>query len=125
MSFTVTRNFVGVLVTLTLANTNYNLLDLVNAVLAAESGTATASVAPGAARNVQIQSYNGIDGGGTPNTADILIGDGKLSTTRMGAILSPGGFLSDRSPINNVTLGEYYARSATAAQKLIIMVSAG
>lgn len=124
MAFTVTRNFVGVLITLTTADTNYNLLELVNAILAAESGTASASVAPGAARNVQIQSYPGIDSVGA-NTSDVLIGDGKLSATRMGAILSPGGFLSDRSPINNVTLGEYYARSAGSAQKLLVMVSAG
>lgn len=124
MAFSTTRNFVGVTVTLPLANTNYNLKTLVDAILAAETGRDNAVVVPGAARNVQIQSYPGIDGSGT-NTNDILIGDGELSTTRVGAILSPGGFLSDRSPINNVTLGEYYAQSAAANQKLNIMVSAG
>lgn len=118
------RNYVGVTVTLTLANTNYNLLELINAILAAETGTDANVQSPGSARNVQIQSYPGIDGVGT-NTADILLGDAKLSTTRMGSVINPGGFLSDRSPINNVDLGEIYARSATAGQKLNITVSAG
>lgn len=124
MAFSTTRNFTGVTVTLTNANQNYNLKTLVDAILAAETGRDNAVVCPGAARNVQIQSYPGIDSVGA-NTADILIGDGELSTTRIGTILSPGGFLSDRSPINNVTLGELYARSATAGQKLNVMVSAG
>lgn len=118
------RNYVAVTVTLTNANQNYNLLTLVNAILAAESGTDTNIQCPGAARNVQIQSNPGIDSVGA-NTADILVGDAKLSTTRIGTILSPGGFLSDRSPINNVDFGEIYARSATSGQKLNITISAG
>jgi len=124
MAFFNRRNFVGVIVTLPAANTNYNILALTNEILAAETGTADKMECPGAARNVQIQSYPGIDGIGA-NTNDILIGDGKLSTTRAGAILSPGGFLSDRSPLDNVTFGEYYARSAGTNQKLLIMISAG
>lgn len=124
MAFTTTRNFVGVLVTLTSANTKYNIKTLVDAVLAAETGRDNAVVCPGAARSVQIQSYPGIDGVGA-NTSDILIGDGELSTTRMGAILNPGGFLNDSSPINNVTLGEIYAQSAGTAQVLLVLVSAG
>ena len=118
------RNYVAVTVTLTSANTNYRLLDLVNAILAAESNTDTNIQCPGAARNVQVQSHPGIDSSGG-NTADVLFGDAKLSTTRIGTVLSPGGFLSDRSPINNVDFGEIYARSATAAQKLNITISAG
>jgi len=118
------RNYVAVTVTLTSANTNYNLLQLVNAILAAESGTDTNIQCPGAARNIQIQSHPGIDGAGA-NTGDILFGDAKLTTTRIGTVVQPGGFLSDRSPINNVDLGNLYARSASAAQKLNITVSAG
>ena len=118
------RNYVAVTVTLTLADTNYNLLALVNAVLAAETGTDVNVQCPGAARNVQIQSHPGIDSVGA-NTADIIFGDAKLSTTRVGTVVSPGGFLSDRSPINNVNLGEIYAQSHTAGQKLNITISAG
>jgi hypothetical protein len=118
------RNYVAVQVTLTSANTNYNLLQLVNAILAAETGTDSNIQAPGCARNVQVQSNPGIDSSGA-NTADILFGDAKLSTSRYGTVLSPGGFLSDRSPINNVDFGEIYARSATAGQKLNITLSAG
>lgn len=118
------RNYVAVTVTLTSADTNYNLLALVNAVLAAENNTDTNIQAPGAARNVQIQSHPGIDGVGA-NTASVLLGDANLSATRIGMVLAPGGFFSDRSPINNVDLGEIYARSATEAQKLNITVSAG
>ena len=131
MSFTTTRSFVGVTVTLATANTNYNLKTLVDAILQAESNTDAHIVCPGAPRFYRIQAYPGIDAGSGANTKDVLIGDGELSTTRIGTILVaptttiPAGELTDRSPINNCDFGDLYARSSTNNQKLNILLAAG
>ena len=130
MAFSTTRSFVGVTVTLAAANTNYNLKTLVDAILAAESNTDVAVVCPGAPRFYQIQAYPGIDAGTGANTKDVLIGDGKLSTTRIGAILVaptatiPAGVLTNQSNVNNCDFGDLYAQSSTTNQKLNIILSA-
>ena len=118
------RSTVAAQVTLTNANTNYNLQTLVQAVLDAEGGTATGGVVPGMVRQVVVQSHPGIGGSGA-NTADVLLGDGLLSTTRMGVVLPVGSNWADRSNTNNVAWGDLYARSATAGQKLNIFVTLG
>lgn len=125
MAFKTTRNFVAVTVTLATANTNYNLKSLVDAILAAESNTDTAIVCQGAPKFYSIQSYPGIDTVGA-NANDILVGDAKLSTTRIGKILAAaGGILSDSAPINNCDFGDLYAQSAGTAQKVNILLAAG
>jgi hypothetical protein len=131
MAFTTTRSFVGVTVTLAASNTNYNLKTLVDAILAAETGRDNKVVCPGAPRFYRIQAYPGIDAGTGANTKDVLIGDGELSTSRIGCILVapaagvPAGELTDRSPINNCDFGDLYAQSSTTNQKLNILLAAG
>lgn len=110
------RPYVAVQVTLTSANTNYHLYDLVATALAGASATPA-----GAGREINIQSHPGIDGVGG-NTNDILIGDGNLSTTYLGYVLQPGGSRTYRSDLGNVLFQGIYARSAGAGQKLNIEV---
>lgn len=118
------RSFVAVQVTLTSANTNYNLLALVNAIIAAETGSPS-TVAVGMGRSLILQSNPGIDGAGA-NTNDVLVGDGLLSTTRYGYVLAAvGGVFQDQSPINNVNLADIYVRSAGAGQKVNVQIVAG
>lgn len=114
------RIYIGATVTLTNADTNYNLMSLVQGVLDAETGIATGGVCPGACRELFIQSANG-------NTAPVLIGDGKLSATRVGYELKNGSSaVGDsrlyRSTINNVDLASLFARSGTSGQKLNIEI---
>lgn len=99
-------------VTLTLANTNYSLVDLINAALASAN-----ALVPGMVRELQLQASKGIDGSGQ-NTNDILVGDGNLSTANFGASLNPGGTLTYRSNTTNTFLAGLYVRSAGAGQKL-------
>lgn len=117
------RAYVAVTITLTSANTNYNVLTLVNAVIAAEANMPTPPmVAPDACREMILQSFPGIDSSGA-NTNDILVGDGLLSTTRIGYILQAVG--ADRtysSTIQNVDVGSIYVRSAGAGQKLNVEI---
>ncbi len=117
------RGFVAVQVTLTSPNTNYNLLDLINAVIAAETKWDGVATCPGSCRELTLQSHPGIDTVGG-NTKDILLGDGLLSTTRFGYVLATGDAYSDRSPMGNVDLGSIYVRSAGTAQKLNVQVKA-
>ena len=124
MAFTTTRSCVCVTVTLATHDQKYNLKALVDAVLAAESGGDTAVVCPGAPRSYSIQSYPGIDGTGV-NTKDILLGDSKLSTTRIGKVLAAaGGIYEDRSTVGDTQFGSLYAQSSSDNQKLNIIVSA-
>lgn len=117
------RAFVAVTVTLTTANTNYRLLDLVNAVIAAEANMSTPPMtAPDACRELSLQSFPGIDSVGA-NTNDILVGDGLLSTTRMGYNLQAvGGSRTYRSNIQNVDVGNLYVQSAGSGQKLNVEI---
>lgn len=111
------RSYVAVQVTLTSADTNYEILALVNAILG------TVAEAPGGARDFVIQAHPGIDGAGT-NTSDVLIGDGELSATRFGTVLIPGASETFVSTLENVQVGGVYARSAGAGQKLNIKIIA-
>lgn len=99
-------------VTLTTANTKYNLRKLINALLS------TATV-PEAFRELNIQSHPGIDGVGG-NTNDILVGDSTLSTSNIGYVLQSGQSRLYRSDIQNGQLDDIYVQSAGAAQKLNI-----
>ena len=112
------RPYVAVTITLTSANTNYEILTLVNAVLALATAP---SEAPGACRVVNIQAHPGIDGSGG-NTNDVLIGDAELATTRIGYVLNPGGSRAYESTSQNALVGGIYARSAGAGQKLNVEI---
>jgi hypothetical protein len=112
MAVLTNRDYVAVQVTLTAANTNYNLQTLVNAALAG-----AAAVAPGACREFNLQAHPGIDGSGG-NTNDILIGDADLSTTYLGYILQPGASRTYRSDFGNAQNSVIYVRSAGTGQKL-------
>jgi len=119
------RNYVGVTVTLATANTKYSLLALINAILAAETGRDNTSQCPAMCRSLVLQAYAGIDSSGG-NSNDILVGDGLLSTTRIGFILSSaGGVFNDQCTIDNVNVGDVYVQSAGTNQKLNVMVQAG
>lgn len=95
------RGYVAVSITLT-ANSKSELLTAVNAILAAETGTADQVQAPGTARELNIQVDAGIDGGSAAAANDVLIGDGFLSTSRYGYLLHVGESRNYRSDINNV-----------------------
>jgi hypothetical protein len=89
-------------VTLTDANTNYNLLTLVRAI-------DSTFVDQG---NISIQTD-------PANLGAVLMGDSNLSATRYGAKLSGGSSMF----YEKKALRGRYARSATAAQKLNIEVA--
>ncbi len=108
------RSYVALTVTLTDANANYNLLALINAIVEAETKYAGANC-PGMCRELNIQSD-------VNNTAQVIVGDGLLSATRVGYFLAIGGARAYRSEINNVDLGSLYVRSTAAAQKLNVEV---
>lgn len=112
------RSYVGVQVTLTSANTKYNLLALMQAVTAAQS---PASDTPAACRELNIQSHPGLASGAGANTDVILIGDTFLSTTNMSYVLAVGGSRTYRSSsTSSVPIGNLFVESATAGQKLNI-----
>lgn len=105
-------------VTLTSANTNYHLIDLVNTLLAVQTGN-TNTIAPGSVREFLLQAFPGVDGTGG-NTNDILVGDAALSTTNFGFSLPTGSSVPFRSSSNNAQLAGLYVRSAAASQKLCV-----
>ncbi len=72
------RAYVAVQVTLTLADTAYNLYELVNVVLAGET-LSTGMICPGNCAQLCIQGDVGNDA-----TDLVLIGDALISTTRFG-----------------------------------------
>lgn len=114
------RALVSITVTLTTANTNYSIYELIEAAALAES---VPYEIPSACRELSIQSHPGIDGTGA-NTKDILMGDSELSTTRIGYVLNVGGSRTLRSTIGNVNLAGTYARSSGAGQKLNLDIQA-
>jgi len=108
------RSYIAVTVTLTSANTNYNLLALVNAIL-------TPTLSPGACRELSLQNTNG-------NTASVLVGDAELSSTRIGYELTAGSSTVGMSRTyrcsgsNSVSIADIYVRSASAGQKLNVEI---
>lgn len=112
------RSYVAVQVTLTLADTPYRLLDLVNIVLAAETGMATPPmVCPDACSQLCIQ-------GDAANHATnlLLIGDALVSTTRFGYSLLKTEKRVYEAPRNAVQFGSLYAFSHQAGQILTVEV---
>jgi hypothetical protein len=94
-------------VTLTDAATNYRLVTLVRAIDSAYTDNA---------KHLSIQAE-------PANTDSVLLGDSSLSTTRYGSKLGNGeGKVYGDGVVRSQSLGQTYARSASAGQKLNIEV---
>ena len=115
------RGYIAVTINLATANTAYNILTLINAVLATEP-SAGGVQASGAAREFNIQSLptTSFSGAAAGNTGNIAIGDSLISGTRMGYVLGPAQSRVYRSNINNVDVGSLYAMGDAANQKLLV-----
>ncbi len=103
-------------ITLTTANTNYNIKTLIDAAILAQGAEV-----PGTYRELNLQSHPGIDSVGA-NSNDILVGDSLLSTTNIGYILQVGNARLYRSDHQNGNLIDLFVRSAGTAQKLNVEV---
>lgn len=112
------RAFWAGIVTLTSANTNYNLRELVNAEL-----SASGAEVPDSFREILITANPGVDGAGQ-NTNDVLLGDSSLSASVYGWVLSVGSSTPFRSTIGNVQFSPIYARSGASGQKVCIVLMA-
>lgn len=107
MAFTTSRNYVGVQVTLTSNAVVYNLLDLINAVIAAETKYDGSAVCPAAARAVSIQ--NDPTSGGSVYIGDALLVAGASQPGRCAYVLGIGGSRQYGTGDNrNVDLGQLY-----------------
>lgn len=97
------RSYVAVQVTLTTGANN--LLALINAVLAAETGMATPPmVCPDACSQLSIQSDQASDGSDV-----VLIGDALVSSGRYGYSLAGKEKREYRADLNSIQLGSIYA----------------
>lgn len=111
------RAYVAVQVTLTTADTPYRLLDLINTVLAGESGMASPPmVCPDACGHLILQTDSS-------STGPILIGDGLISTSRYGYQIAKSAAQSYTSGnLNVIQLGSMYVQSHTMGDKLNVEV---
>ena len=100
--------------TLTSANTNYNIATLIAAINSAERKNFA---------QVVIVGYPGIDGVGA-NTSDVLVGDASLATTRFFLALGANDqytfYSGDGS--NGVCTPSLFVRSAGAGQKINVLL---
>lgn len=113
------RSYVAVQVTLTSADTAYRLLDLVNAILAAESNMPTPPmVCPDACGHLVIQA----EPANADTSGGVVVGDGLISTTRYGYDLLKGVSMNYGATGNVIQFGSMYGLSHTAGQKLNIEV---
>lgn len=121
------RAYIGITVNLASADTDYNLLALINAALAAQSPGDSSIQAPGTARELNLQNATG-------NSNSIFVGDSNLSGSNMGVELvvgsggppstAPGASRTYRSNISNVDVGSLYVRSPGTNQKLNVELEA-
>lgn len=122
MAITTNRSYVGVQVTMADHTKTYNLLALVNAVIAAESGQAGGSVCPSHCRELKLQ-------GPTANTGTIYVGDGLLVAAgagrQSGEIAKGTSRTYGTGDLNNVDLGHLYVSPATDNDKLNVEVLVG
>ena len=124
MAVTLKQHYVGIQVTLAASATAYNILTLINTALAALTPV---QEAPGACRELTIQSHDGVDGSGA-NTKDILVGDSAVTnsgTPRFAFVLHVGGNRTWRSSINNVDLSSIWVMSSGTSQKLNVEITVG
>lgn len=93
-----------VVVTLTNANTNYNLYDL---------AVAIRPLFPRRAKSFGIFAPSA-------NVAAVLVGDANLSTTHYGEEIGPSGRWGFIGTQNDIPVENFTARSASAGQKLAL-----
>lgn len=111
------RAYVAVQVTLT-AGAN-RLLDLVNVVLAAETGMATPPmVCPDACSQLSIQSDQASAGSDV-----VLIGDALVSSSRYGYSLAGKEKREYRAPLNTIQFGSLYASGNGFKVNIEVMTS--
>lgn len=125
------RNFFMGQLNLPVANTPYNVVALINAVIQAESPTSTQQMISGDCRINYIESHNGIDNVGA-NTNDILLGESivagqsLLTGARYGRVIPKAGAgFTFQGTFNNVDFGNYWVQSAGTNQKINVIVSNG
>ena len=98
--------YIGVQLTLAVANTAYNLKTLIDAIEPMLQGTAD---------EVVIQADSG--------AGTVLVGDSQISGTRYGYVLAPGDSRTYRLP-GRIRTNEMWLRSATAGKKVNVEVLA-
>lgn len=98
--------YIGAQLTLTTANTNYRLKDLIDAIETMPQGNAS---------EVIVQADSG--------TGTVLVGDSEMSATRYGYLLNPGDSRTYRLS-NRIQTGDIYLRSPTAGKKVNVEVIA-
>ena len=115
------KSYIGVTVTLTLANTKYNLLTLINNVLAAQTPQ---SDCPASCRELNLQSQSpAVTGGNAANTDVIIVGDSLLTLTNYAFVLAVGASRTYRSSsTSSVQVGSLFVESPTAGQKLNVEI---
>ena len=119
MAFTTKRGYVGVQVTIPDNTTIHLLLDLVNAVIAAETAWDGSAIAAGACRELKLQGPSG-------NTGSIFVGDALLVAAgagRQGGEIAKGTMREyGTGDHNDVDLGQIYVTAATASDKLNVEI---
>lgn len=119
---TTNRSYVGVQVTLASHLATYNLLALVNAVIAAESGQASGSVCPAHCRELKLQAPTG-------NAGIVYVGDGLLVAAgagrQAGEIVKTNMRTYGTGDLASVDLGHIYVTPATDGDKLNVEVLVG
>lgn len=126
------RNYFMGQLTLALANTPYNICDLIDAVVQAEGGAAATQVVARTSRLFYVEAHPGIDSTGG-NTNDVLLGEiiganagNLLTNARFGRVLNKaGGGFTFQGMFNNVDHGNYCVQSAGVGQKINVIVSNG
>jgi len=115
------RSYVGVQVTLASNAATYRLLDLINAVIAAETLWDGSAECPGAAREISIQ--NDPSSGGSVYIGDALLVAGASQPGRCSYVLGVGGSRQYGTGDNrNVDLGQIYVSPLVNSSKLNVEV---
>ncbi len=119
MAISTRRGYVGVQVTLASAAVVYNLLTLVNAVIAAETLWDGSAVCPAAVRELKLQAPSG-------NTGTIYLGDALLvaggTGRQSGEIVKAAMRCYGTGDHSNVDLGQIYVTPATGGDKLNVEI---
>lgn len=122
MAFTTKRSYVGVQVTLADHTKTYLLLDLVNAVIAAETNWDGSAVCGAAAKQMILQAPTG-------NTGTVYVGDALLVAAgagrQSGEIVKAASRVYGTGDCNSVDLGQIYVTPATDNDKLNVEVMVG
>ncbi len=104
------KSYVAVTVTLTAQDTNYNILDLVQAI---------ETSAPATGREINLQALKGNAEGSL-----VRIGDASMGAARWGVELGPGESRLYRSESSSASLAPKVARGSAAGLKLNVEIEA-